>query len=80
MFEALLDDPMCTLITRAQHSRLNSQAEISHQPTRRREQQMRLFKSAGQAQRFLSAHDGINTLFLLRCHRVLATQYRAAWT
>ncbi len=38
------------------------------------------FKSAGQAQRFLSAHDGINTLFLLRRHQVPATQYRAART
>jgi hypothetical protein len=27
---------------------------------------MKRFKSAGQAQRFLSAHDGINNLFQLR--------------
>ncbi len=43
---------------------------------------MKRFKSAGQAQRFLSAHDGINNLFLLfllRRHQVPATQYRAAW-
>ena len=37
---------------------------------------MKRFKSAGQAQRFLSAHDGINTLFLLRRHRVAADHYR----
>jgi len=41
---------------------------------------MKRFKSAGQAQRFLSAHDGINNLFHLRRHQVPATQYRAART
>ena len=34
----------------------NNRAEVSHQPTRQRERQMRRFKSASQAQRFLSAH------------------------
>src|SRR4051794_4307026 len=42
------------------HKGLNNRAENSHQPTRRRERQMKRFKSAGQAQRFLSAHDQIN--------------------
>ena len=32
----------------------NNRAEVSHQPTRQRERQMRRFKSPGQAQRFLS--------------------------
>ncbi len=41
---------------------------------------MKRFKSAGHAQRFLSAHDGINNLFHLRRHQVPATQYRAART
>ena len=41
---------------------------------------MKRFKSAGQAQRFLSAHDGINNLFHLRRRRVPAAQYRAART
>ena len=45
------------------HKGLNNRAENSHQPTRRRERQMKRFKSAGQAQRFLSAHDQINNLF-----------------
>ncbi len=62
------------------HKGLNKGAENSHQPTRRRERQMKRFKSAGQAQRFLSAHDGINNLFLLCRHQVPATQYRAART
>src|SRR5215210_1807580 len=39
-----------------QHKGLNNRAENSHQPTRRRERQMKRFKSARQAQRFLSAH------------------------
>jgi putative transposase len=44
-----------------QHRSLNNRAENSHQPTRRRERIMKCFKSAGQAQRFLSAHDqGVN--------------------
>ncbi len=38
-----------------QHTRLNNRAENSHQPTRLRERKMRRFKSAGHAQRFLSA-------------------------
>ncbi len=62
------------------HKGLNNRAENSHQPTRQRERQMKRFKSAGQAQRFLSAHDGINNLFLLRRHQVPAAQYRAART
>ena len=63
-----------------QHKGLNNRAENSHQPTRRRERQMKRFKSPGQAQRFLSAHDGINNFFLLRRHRVPAAQYRATRT
>jgi putative transposase len=46
-----------------QHKGLNNRAENSHQPTRRRERIMKLFKSAGQAQRFLAAHDQIANLF-----------------
>jgi putative transposase len=60
-----------------QHTGLNNRAGNSHQPTRRRERQMKRFKSAGQAQRFLSAHDGINNLFHLRRDRLSAEQYRA---
>ena len=63
-----------------QHKGLNNRAENSHQPTRRRERQMKRFKSAGQAQRFLSAHDQINNLFHLRRDHLPADQYRAART
>ena len=41
---------------------------------------MKRFKSPGQAQRFLSAHDGINNLVLLRRRQVPAVRYRAART
>ena len=41
---------------------------------------MKRFKSARQAQRFLSAHDQINNLFLLPRHRMTATDYRAKRT
>jgi putative transposase len=46
-----------------QHKGLNNRAENSHQPTRRRERVMKRFKSAGQAQRFLSVHDQVTNLF-----------------
>jgi putative transposase len=46
-----------------QHRGLNNRAENSHQPTRRRERIMKRFKSAGQAQRFLSVHDQVANLF-----------------
>src|SRR4028118_1002365 len=60
------------------HKGLNNRAKNSHQPTRRRERQMKRFKSAGQAQRFLSAHDQINNLFHLRRDHVTAVEYRSA--
>jgi putative transposase len=63
-----------------QHKGLNNRAENSHQPTRRRERQMKRFKSARQAQRFLSTHEQINNLFLLSRHRMTATDYRAERT
>ena len=65
-------------IEHRQHKGLNNRAENSHQPTRRRERQMKRFKSAGQAQRFLSAHDQINNLFRLRRDRVTAAEHRAS--
>jgi putative transposase len=46
-----------------QHKGLNNRAENSHQPTRRRERIMKRFKSAEQAQRFLSGHDQVGNLF-----------------
>jgi putative transposase len=45
--------------------------------TRRRERQMKQLKSAGQAQRFLSAHDQINNLFHLRRDHVTSAEHSA---
>src|SRR5919107_1066540 len=57
---------------------LNNRAEVSHQPTRRRERQMQRFKSPRQAQQFLSSHAQIHNLFQLRRHRLTASEHRAA--
>ena len=46
-----------------QHKGLNNRAENSHEPTRERERRMRGFKSAGHAQRFLSAYGLIASYF-----------------
>src|SRR4051794_11973586 len=61
-----------------QHKGLNNRAENSHQPTRRRERQMKRFKSARHVQRFVSIHDPIANLFHLCRDHVTASQYRAA--
>src|SRR4030081_4155084 len=51
-----------------QHKGLNNRAENSHQPTRLREKKMRRFKSAKQAQRFLSAFESISRYFQPQRH------------
>ena len=62
-------------VMHSQGGRLNNQAEVSHQPSRQRERQMRRFKSHGQAQRFLSAHGPINNLFRVGRHLLKAAHY-----
>ena len=64
----------------------NNRAEVSHQPTRQRERQMRRFTSVGHAQRFLSVHGLGQNLFrvgrhLLRAvhHRLLRTRSFCVW-
>ena len=54
----------------------NNRAENSHQPTRERERRMRGFKSAGQAQRFLSAFSTIASFFRPGRHLLRAVNYR----
>ena len=54
----------------------NNLAEVSHQPTRQRERQMRGFKSAGQAQRFLSVPGVIRNLINLGRHQLSSANYR----
>lgn len=61
-----------------QHRYLNNRAENSHQPTRQRERRMQGFKSAGHAQRFLSAYGPIAQHFRPRRHRLSAPEYRQA--
>ncbi len=60
-----------------QHKGLNNRAENSHQPTRQRERQMRGYKSAGHAQRFLSAFEPIRGHFRLSRHIRSAGEYHA---
>ena len=50
--------------------RLNNRAEVSHQPTRRRERRMGRFKSPGSMQRFLSVHDAIYNHFNVQRHLI----------
>ena len=54
----------------------NNRAELSHQPTRVREQGMRRFKTLRQAQRFLSVHAAVYNLFNLSRHLISAVHYR----
>jgi putative transposase len=54
----------------------NNRAEASHQPTRQRERQMRRFKSAGQAQRFLTLHGVVQNLFRVGRHLLTSTNHR----
>ncbi|MEU5185387.1 IS6 family transposase [Streptomyces longwoodensis] len=56
---------------------LNNRAENSHQPTRQRERAAKGFRSAGAAQRFLSAFSGISPHFRPRRHLITASDYRA---
>jgi len=59
-----------------QDKRANNRAEVSHQPTRQQERQMRRFESPGYAQRFLSVHSAINNLLRLGRHLMRALHYR----
>jgi len=54
----------------------NNRAELSHQPTRQRERQMRGFKSWAQAQLFLVVHGMIGNLFRVGRHLLRAANHR----
>jgi putative transposase len=54
----------------------NNRAEVSHQPTRQRERNMRRFKSPGQPQRFLTIHAGVQNLFRVGRHLIRASHNR----
>jgi len=57
---------------------LNNRAENSHQPTRRRERIMKRFKSARQAQQFLSVHDQVANLFHVPYPETATADFRRA--
>jgi putative transposase len=63
-------------VEHCQHKYQNNRAENSHQPTRLRERVMRRFKSAGHAQRFLSAFGIITSYFRVGRHLYRASGYR----
>ena len=54
----------------------NNRAEVSQQPTRQRERQMRRFKSAAHLQRFASVHGVVQNLFRVGRHLLRAVHYR----
>ena len=58
----------------------NNRAEVSHQPTRQRERQMRRFTSAAHAQRFLSIHGLVQNLFRVGRHLLRAVHHRSLRT
>ena len=58
----------------------NNRAEQSHEATRVRERGMRRFKSAKQAQRFVTAHAAVSNLFNLGRHLIRAEHYRSLRT
>lgn len=59
----------------------NNRAEVSHEPTPQRERQMRRFRSARHAQRFLSVHALVQNLFRVGRHllrpRIIPLRRRA---
>ena len=54
----------------------NNRAEVSHQPTRQRERQMRRFKSAAHVQRFASVHSVVRNLFAVGRHLLRSSHHR----
>src|SRR4051794_20172234 len=56
--------------------RQNNRAESSHVPVRRRERKMQRFRSAGSAQRFLSAHASVYNTFNFFRHLITSATKR----
>ena len=54
----------------------NNRVEVSHQPTRQRERQMRRFKSAAHLQLFASVHGVVQNLFRVGRHLLRAVHHR----
>ena len=64
------------LVTHDTTQYANNRAEVSHQPTRQRERQMRGFTSPAHAQRFLHVHGVIQNLFRVGRHRLRSVHQR----
>ncbi len=58
--------------------RPDKQAEVSHQPPKRRERQLRRLKLPRHAQQFLSAQSRIYNHFQLHRHRLTTNRHRTA--
>jgi putative transposase len=71
---------LCPSVDHRSHKGLNNRSEASHRHTRRREKIFGRFKSAKQAQMFLSVHDQTAVLFRPKHHRLTATVYRQTKT
>ena len=54
----------------------NNRAEVSHQPTRQRERQMRGFKSAAHLQRYASVHGVVQNIFRVGRHLLQSVHHR----
>jgi putative transposase len=71
--------PSAEILPDSVHTRdkgANNRAENSHQPTRQRERRMKRFKSAAQAQRFLSIFSEVGNLFALARYTLSAANHR----
>ncbi|CDF34483.1 unnamed protein product [Chondrus crispus] len=74
---------MRQLIPKVEHIQnkgANNRAENSHQPTRERERRRSRFRSASEAQRFLSTFSAISNQFREGRHLIQASTHRALMT
>jgi len=85
-YPAALQDLGLLHLHRPGRLRDNNRAENSHLPIRRRERQLKHFKSATSAQRFLTTHGAIYNAFYLQRHlssrnslRINRAAAAAAW-
>lgn len=63
-------------VPHCQDRNANDRAEVSHQPPRKQERQMRGFRSDGHTPQFLNVHGQFHNLFRLGRHLLRATNYR----
>lgn len=76
---AAYTQPCASILPSSTHTRdtgANNRAENSLQPTRQRERRIKRFKSAAQAQRFLSIFSEVGNLFSLARHTLPAANDR----